>query len=81
MSAWRIQRRTDSGVHIEICRDLRDRQLTPTRDGDHITLEVRRESLRHGEILSLGTKPTQKCQPDLQQSPSSACGVSVVRFG
>ena len=42
--------------HPEITSDLRLRQTGRTRDRDHVTLELRREILRHSDILPVSTR-------------------------
>jgi hypothetical protein len=44
--------------HVEVSGDLGDGQVAPAGDGDHITLELGRKLLRHGEHPSAGHRPT-----------------------
>jgi len=44
--------------YSEVGSDLGDTQIAPTSDSDDVTLELRRELLRHGSILPAGGDPT-----------------------
>jgi hypothetical protein len=64
---------------IEISRDLRDREITPTSDLDHITLELRGELLRHDDILSARLRATNAMSTKLTADPTRTHRVAVHR--
>ncbi|MFN8034454.1 MAG: hypothetical protein U0V73_00755 [Acidimicrobiia bacterium] len=59
------------GRYINIDSDLSQGQIIPTRDRDHITLELGRERLRHGAILSTRPRRAQAVSTNHAADPSS----------